>query len=654
VQPFVLNQHGRVVFPSNFLPQLDFSVISDEEQLSRVIRRDFESKAPTGTDILERVESGRYQDRYDLMRDMALNLFWAYRYALTMYDKRPTRWRDVPRHRDDVYLPTFEAWQDGDRKVAAVEQAYAALSPAWDAEAEDRIFALLFQVFRHRRHHATEMPATKPTVAEALADPGNQTWRLRSYDPDHPRFGLQAIVDCDEKVAELEALHRWAMVLHDDQPWDLSTTELVDVGSLRDDDVVVLFHPRDREVARFLDTVRKGTAPAAPAARRAPEARPPVRPYPAIEVRRRFAVQPRLEALAVVKGEQVCTNDDLIRNSAYSWSPMKAEEIREKTGIEQRLYTSRSLEEISLEAAEAALSHAGRTPEEIGAVLFCTCTSTRLIPSVATWISGELGMHQTHASCDVIAACAGFPYGLSEATRLLQEVERPVLVVCAEKFSDKIGTVRPSRMIFGDGAAAVVVGPAPAGEAGDIDYLNSYASGPASEVNSILWPNPAFDNSLTVHGPEVKSLAGRYLRQMMAELGELPAPDGAAGSLMDSIELVVPHQANKTMIGTLAREAGLAADRLYFNIASVGNVSAASIPLALYDAVREGAIDRPMRIFAPGFGAGAVGGYAVLRVDPRIVADSATAGAGDRAVGTDAEHRAERTGSEDVMIAFGE
>ncbi|MEX2291661.1 MAG: 3-oxoacyl-[acyl-carrier-protein] synthase III C-terminal domain-containing protein [Mycobacteriales bacterium] len=654
MQPFVLNARGRVVFPSNFLPQLDFSVIQDEEQLSRVIRRDFESKAPTGTDILERIQRGRYADRHALMRDMALNLFWAYRYALTMYDKRPTRWRDVPRHRDDVYLPTFRAWQDGDAKVAAVEQAYAALPPAWDADAEDRIFTLLFGVFRHRRHHATEMPAGKPTVAEALADPRNQTWRLPTYDPDHPRFGLQAIIDCGEEVAELEALHRWAMVLHDDQPWDLSQTELVEVGALRDDDVVVLFHPRDREVARFLQTARRAER-VTPVPRSAPEARPPVRPYPALEVRARFAVQPRLESLAVVKGEQVCTNDDLIRNSAYSWSPMTADDIRDKTGIEQRLYTSRSLEEISLEASRQALVHAGRAPEEIGAVLFCTCTSTRLIPSVATWISGELGMQQTHASCDVIAACAGFPYGLSEATRLLQEVERPVLVVCAEKFSDKIGTVRPSRMIFGDGAAAFVVGPAPEGEDGDVDYLNTYASGPASEVNSILWPNPVFDNSLTVQGPEVKSLAGRYLAQMMDELRALPHPDGPAGSLLDSIDLVVPHQANKTMIGKLADNAGLAADRLYFNIADVGNVSAASIPLAIYDAVREGVIDRPLRIFAPGFGAGAVGGYAVLRIDPRIVALGRTSAAEHRAVGAGVEDgSATTTGLEDVRIAFGD
>ena len=137
---------------------------------------------------------------------------------------------------------------------------------------------------------------------------------------------------------------------------------------------------------------------------------------------------------------------------------------------------------------------------------------------MATWLSGQLGIYQTHASYDIIAACAGMPYGLSEATRLLQEVQRPVLVVCVEKFSDKIGNVRPSRMIFGDGAAALVVGPAPAGEAPTSSIMQTYASGPASQVNSIIWPNPEFDNNITVFGPEVKALAGRYLAQMIEEL----------------------------------------------------------------------------------------------------------------------------------------
>ena len=69
-----------------------------------------------------------------------------------------------------------------------------------------------------------------------------------------------------------------------------------------------------------------------------------------------FAIKPKIEALAIVKGEYVCTNDDLIRNAAYSWSPMSAAEISQKTGIEQRRYTARGLEEISLDAAKAALA----------------------------------------------------------------------------------------------------------------------------------------------------------------------------------------------------------------------------------------------------------------------------------------------------------
>src|SRR5262249_13828762 len=151
-----------------------------------------------------------------------------------------------------------------------------------------------------------------------------------------------------------------------------------------------------------------------------------------------------------------------------------------------------------------------------------------------------------------------------EAVRLLQEIERPVLLICAEKFSDKIGTVRPSRMIFGDAASALVIGPAPAGSAPDVEILQTYASGPMSEVESIIWPNPAFDNNITVYGPEVRALAGRYLKQMIEELRALPPRDGDAGSLLDAVELIVPHQANQTMVVKLAQAAGVSPERLYF------------------------------------------------------------------------------------------
>src|SRR5437667_4272640 len=274
---------------------------------------------------------------------------------------------------------------------------------------------------------------------------------------------------------------------------------------------------------------------------------------------------------------------------------------------------------MALLAAQRALAKSRHRPEEIGAVIFCSCTSVKMMPSLATWLSGQLGIFQTHVSCDIVAACAGLPYGLSEAVRVLQEVERPILVVCGEKFSDKIGTVRTSRMIFGDGAAALVIAPAPAGAAPDVEVLQTYASGPMSEVDSIIWPNPEFDNNITVYGPEVRNLVKRYLAQMIAELKAQPHPEGGNGSLMDAIELIVPHQANKTMVLHYARAAGVPAERLYFNIERVGNTSSASIPIAIHDAVREGVIDRPVRVFAPGFGAGAVGGYVVMRLDPATV-----------------------------------
>jgi 3-oxoacyl-(acyl-carrier-protein) synthase III len=440
-------------------------------------------------------------------------------------------------------------------------------------------------------------------------------------------------------------------VLHNQYPWDRSQVELAEAGSLKDDDYVVAFHPRDTEVRAFLRRLGSGVPirPVAPAR----ESRPPVRPFPAIDVRRHFAVPPRLESLAAVHGDRVCTNDDLIRNAAYNWSPMSADHIRATTGIDQRRYSSLPLEELALQAAEAALAKAQREPEEIGGVLVCTCTSSRLIPSLATYICGQLGIYQTHAAYDIIAACAGMPYGLADAARLLQEVRRPVLVVCAEKFSDKIGNVRTSRMIFGDGAAAMVVGVAPDGEEPDFDYLQTYASGPASEVNSILWPNPDFDNNITVAGPRVKALAGRYLAQMMSDLADLPDPSGRAGSVLEAVDLVVPHQANMTMVTQLAQQAGLSPDRLYFNIATVGNTSSASIPLAIHDAVRDGVITEPVRIFAPGFGAGAVAGYAVMRLDPAVVAVHAPSAADQvHRPGASPPH-AQPSTSDDVKVAFG-
>ncbi len=623
LKPFVINSHGRIVFPGNFFHRAGLFCFQNPQTIcSRYPAR--LRRAPTDVEIAASLQAGEYKSRYDLCRDLVLNRFWVNRYTFTMYEKRPTRWGDLPRLRDDVFLPVYKP-RDASTIATAIEAGYWALPPSWDEELEDRSFAILLNVFRNRLSAGGELRPVRFTVSEALAEPTNRTRHLLAYDPDYVRYTFDDVVDCLHPVSELEALMRQCMILHNQYPWDPSTSRQTEIGKLKDDDYVVAFHPRSQDVLRFIQRVKKDEN-WGPRVRQHHTIRPdtlalsqPIKPYPPVEVSKQFKVLPRFEAIAVYEGEVICTNADLIRNHAYCWSRMSAAEIGEKTGIEERRYTQLPLEDMALLAAKKALAKSGRQPAEIGAVLFCTCTSTKLIPSIATWLSGELGLLQTHTSCDIVAACAGMPYGLAEAVRLLQEIDRPVLLVCAEKFSDKIGTVRTSRMIFGDGAAAVVVAPAPEGTPSDIEFFQTYASGPWSEVNSIIWPNPEFDNNITVYGPEVKALVTRYLKEMMGELAQIPNPNGGGGSLIDAIDLVVPHQANKNMVLTLAEAAGIPGDRIFFNIERVGNTSSASILLAIHDAVREGRIDRPMRVFAPGFGAGAVGGYVVMQVDPAIV-----------------------------------
>jgi 3-oxoacyl-[acyl-carrier-protein] synthase-3 len=647
MKSFAINQHGKIVLPSHFFPRLDFSELNSIDQLAAVVKRDFDDKSPDGAELLRRIEAGTYSNRYELLRDLSLHLFWVNRFSITMYEKRPVAWRHVPKRRDDIFMPILKPWQDGQRKIAGIKAEYDRLPAAWDSGAEYRIFAPLFDVLSNRRHQATELPAIKPTVPEILENPDNLTFHISLYDPDYPTFSYEQILDCHEEVPELESLRRWSMVLWNQYPWHREHIRLIEVGKLRPDDVVAVFYPRSREVLQFIQRIKRPREPDRAFSSPVPQAKRFCDAIQPTSVRTSFAVQPLIRGLAAVKGEVTCTNEDLIRNAAYNWSPMSARDITDKTGIDCRRYTARSLEDISLEAAHRALQQAGCDPREVGAVIFCSCTSTRLIPSVATWLSGQLGIFQTRASFDLVAACAGMIYGLSECVRMLQEVHRPVLLVCAEKFSDKIGSVRPSRMIFGDGAAAMVIAPAPAGCASDVEVLQTYASGPFNEVNSIIWPNPAFDNSITVYGPDVQSLVSRYLRQMMEELQGMRDPNDPARSLMEKIDLVVPHQANRTMVTKLAVASGIPAEKLYFNIDKVGNTSAASIAMAMCDAVYDRVIQRPAWIFTPAFGAGAVAGYAVMRIDPKIVAPEAQPEHAPAARMPD-----QQTSLEDVQTAF--
>jgi hypothetical protein len=349
MKPFVINPYGRIVFPFNFFPELDFSIFETLEQFAAVIKRDFEEKAPSETDIVAGVDARGYTGRYDLLRDLALNLFWVNRYAMTMYEKRPTRWRDVPKSRDDVFLPVFKGWE-GTELTATIEAGYRALPRASTRAPRTRLPHPL-DIF-HKKGAGAELPPIKPTVGEILSNPKNLTYHLLAYNPDYPGYGWDDIIEYTHRVPEVEALMRQAMVLHNQYRWDRAKTRVIEVGKLHDDDFVVVFQPRSTEVLQFIRRVKGGKRVR------------PRRPAP-LESRRRCGrsrrstsgapVMPRIEALAVYRGERACTNDDLIRNAAYCWSPMTAKEIEQKTGIVERLYTELDLDHISLLAAQRAL-----------------------------------------------------------------------------------------------------------------------------------------------------------------------------------------------------------------------------------------------------------------------------------------------------------
>lgn len=617
---FELNRRGKIVFPGNFFPELDFSVLESLEQLDSAIGQNFDATAPTATEIQKRIRNGVYRTRFELMRDMALNLFWANRYTLTMYDSQPTRWADVPHH-EDVFVAFRTAPQAGDDdsgtspvapvmytprgyrfagNANAVFSAYWRLPAQFDENIENNIFEVLFDTFAHRRNDGEDLSALIPAVPEFLAEPSNQTLRMVGYDPAYLHYSYSEIIDCHENVAELEALRRWSMVLHNQYPWQQIDTNLATASELQPDDHVLVFRPRDPKVAQFVFRMNSGQS--SPRIRRAASRSQltakidanPASEHSAIAKGNDFEVHPRIAALAAVRGELECTNDDLIRNSATNWPPLSADDISARTGVEKRHYTLSSVEDLAIDAASAALAHSGLAGDHVSAVIVCTSTSERHHnQSVAAAICGELGIHQASKAFDLAGGAAGFVYGLSAACNVLQETQRPVLLICAEKFSDKVGNLAASRMTYSDGAAAMIVTQTPEGSAPDIEYLKTYAGLAADSEQH---------------------------QQMFAELAELPDPSDDSTSLLPSIDLVVPHQAHRSEVTKAAVEAGIPENQVYLNVARVGDTSAASIPLAIHDAVRGGEIAGTARVFTPAFDSSGVAGYSILRIDEAIVA----------------------------------
>jgi len=308
--------------------------------------------------------------------------------------------------------------------------------------------------------------------------------------------------------------------------------------------------------------------------------------------------------------ERIVTNEELSRSldTSDAW-------ITERTGIRQRHLAADG--ECTVDLAEVAsrraLEMAGVDPGQIDLIVVATTTPDRVFPSTACLLQARLGAGRLNGPAfDVQAVCTGFVYALSVADQYLRQGgARTALVVGAETFSRILDwTDRDTCVLFGDGAGAVVLR---ADQAPGIRSTHLHADGTQAQLLHV--PHGVSDRLQdVVGGTAYVQMAGREVfRHAVARMGEVVEEALAANGLSRSdIDWLVPHQANIRIIAATARKLGMPMERVVQTVAGHGNTSAASVPLALDVAVRDGRIKRGERLLLEAFGGGFTWGAALL------------------------------------------
>jgi 3-oxoacyl-[acyl-carrier-protein] synthase-3 len=312
--------------------------------------------------------------------------------------------------------------------------------------------------------------------------------------------------------------------------------------------------------------------------------------------------------------ETVVTNADWeqVFDTSDQW-------IRERTGIRERRLSSdeETVAYMGREASLRALGDVGLTPEDVDVLLLATATPDRLLPSTACDMQALLGAKNA-AAFDITAACSGFLYGLTLAEGMVGTgTARTVLVLGGERLTRIMDREdRTTAILFGDGAGAAVVQPAADGDRG---ILATYLKSDGTLAELLYRPGGG-----GVHPPDEAMLQERsyYLKMAGREvfkaavLSMADACDHAvarAGLTGSDIDLLIPHQANIRIIEATAKHAGIPMEKVYVNVDRYGNTSAASIPIALDECVREGRIGEGSRVLLVAFGGGFTWGSVVLR-----------------------------------------
>ena len=293
--------------------------------------------------------------------------------------------------------------------------------------------------------------------------------------------------------------------------------------------------------------------------------------------------------------------------------------IVERTGIRERRVAApgETAATLGTAAAAEAIKRAGLTPTDIDLLVVATATPDQLLPHTGAFVGEALGLHC--GSFDLSAACAGFIYELVVGASMLNAGYEHVLIVGSETLSritdpDDRGTV----ILFGDAAAAAVLArsaTAPGLLAWDLGCDGSAAG--LIGIPSGGGREPASVETIAARGHYMKMQGQEVFRRAVRAINESSSVTmERAGIAVDDVAWFVPHQANLRIIEAAAKRLGFEPERTITNIESYGNTSAASIPLALFEAVEDGRVQPGDLVLCSGVGAGLTWGSALLRWGP--------------------------------------
>lgn len=304
--------------------------------------------------------------------------------------------------------------------------------------------------------------------------------------------------------------------------------------------------------------------------------------------------------------EKILTNKDIEKlvDTTDDW-------IVQRTGIRERHIAApgQATSDMAIQAARRALEASGLTPNDIDGVIVATTTPDRSFPSVAVCVQAALGLRAGPAF-DVQAVCSGFVYALSVADSFLRTgVMKRVLVVGAEKMSSLLNWEdRTTCVLFGDGAGAVILEAQTESDSGILS-THLYADG---KFRDLLYTDGGTSTTGTsghiiMHGKEVFKNAVTLMSEIVQEVLDKNTITS------DQIDWLVPHQANLRIIAGTAEKLNMSMEKVVVTVDKHGNTSAASIPLALDTAVRDGRIQRGQMLLLEALGGGLTWAAALIK-----------------------------------------